>query len=70
MQRMNSRHFQMSKPVPHEKDGERMDKIKHALRGVGRNTCLETVSRLFSFLGIPFSLKSTHVVHRIGHLTS
>lgn len=60
----------MSKPVPHEKDGERMDKIKNALREVGRKTCLETVSRLFSFLGIPFPLKSTHVVHRIGHLTS
>ena len=60
----------MSKPVTHEKDGERMDKIKNALREVGRNTCLETVSSLLSFLGIPFPLKSTNVVHRIGHLTS
>lgn len=59
----------MSKAVPHEEDGERTDKIKHAHREIGRNTCSESVSRLFSFLEIPFPLNSTHV-HRIGHLPS
>lgn len=58
----------MSKLVPHEKDAETIEEIKHGLREAGMDTHLETFSRLSIFPEIPFPLNSTHVVHGIDHL--